>query len=86
VSLQEALDDRVREIVREEMERLIDRKAELLFNPEELATRWQTDKQTVYRLVRANLLRSVKLSERAMRFTIQEVRRFEESGGVERMA
>jgi hypothetical protein len=57
--------------------------SERLLTPAELAARWKyKDAQEISRLVKAGQLRCVRLSERKMLFTMQEVRRFEESGGV----
>ncbi len=82
--LEKALDNRIREIVREEIRQNQSAKSERLFTPDELAKRWRMgDKQAIYRLVKANQLRPVRLSERSMVFTVEEVRRFEEAGGVD---
>jgi hypothetical protein len=83
MSIDEQIDQRIRDVVRDELKAHRSAKTELLFTPAELASRWKyKDAQEIARLVKAGHLRCVRLSERKMVFTVQEIRRFEESGGV----
>lgn len=80
MNIDEEINNRIREIVREEVALLTGQIKRL--TPKELAERWRTNEDVIFRLVRAGQLRPIKLSERKMVFSIEEVLRFEEVGGV----
>lgn len=82
MDLNEYIDSRIREIVREEMAG--NAKIRRL-SPEELAERWLTNKDAISRLVRGGELKAIRLSERNMVFAMEEVLRFEQAGGIDQL-
>ena len=82
MSIDEEINRRIREIVRDEMSTLNGQVKRL--TPEDLAERWHTDTDSITRLVRSGQLRAIQLSERKKVFAIEEVLRFEDAGGIAR--
>lgn len=80
MNIDQEITNRIREIVREEIASLNGQVKR--FTPEQLAERWQTDRDSVARLARSGQLKAIRISERKMVFSIEEVLRFEEDGGV----
>lgn len=81
MSIDEILEAKIREIVREELLALAPDGARRL-EPWELAQRWNTQTDVISRLVRAGNLKAIRLSERKMVFAMEEILRFEQGGGI----
>lgn len=82
MSFDEIFEKRIREIVQEELKGVFNQGPPRL-EPWELAQRWNTTTDAISRLVRSGRLKAIRLSERKMIFTMEEVLRFENAGGVE---
>lgn len=80
MSIDEIVESKIRDIVREEIASLNGQVKR--FTPEQLAERWHTNEPRIRALANAGQLRAIRISERVMVFSIEEVLRFEEAGGV----
>lgn len=80
MNFDEEINNRIREIVREELQCLSGGLRRL--EPGELADRWSAQPDVISRLVRSGQLKAIRLSERKMVFAMEEVLRFEEAGGI----
>lgn len=81
MSIDQIVENKIREIVREEIASLNGQVKR--FTPEQLAERWPgTTASHVRDLANAGQLKPIRISERKMVFSIEEVLRFEQAGGI----
>ena len=83
MDINEYIDSRIREIVREEIASM--NGSVKRFTCDQLAERWHTNADSISRLARSGQLRGIRLSERKIVFSVEEVLRFEQAGGIDQL-